>query len=174
MSDSLIGISMHDATSVGVLQKQRGTSIRCLLCSSVQCKHAMCISQWPLDDPDIPELLVDFLEQPDVSARRGRNSLVSPVSLIRIPFDLSGYLRQSYLHGPETTVPEVKDDNGNVFLALLPPINDDPCEICGSRFRNEDPRDEGWCIKTVKLFGKWQIFNCFGVYYCNSHYKHII
>ncbi len=57
---------MHDATSVGVIQKQRDSSVKCIPCSSVQCEHAMLVRQWPLDDHDIPELLVDFLEQ-DVS-----------------------------------------------------------------------------------------------------------
>ena len=165
MNDSLIGVSMHDATSIGVLLKQRDSSVKCIPCSSVQCEHAMLIRRWPLDDPDIPELLVDFLEQ-DVSTGYSRNCLVSPVSVMKIPFDLSGCLRLSFLHGPEAILPEVKDDEGNVFLALFPPypaINDDTCDLCGSRFRDEDPREEGWHIKTVKLYGKRHIFDCFGM-----------
>ncbi len=161
---------MHDATSIGVIQKQRDSSVKCIPCSSVQCEHAMLVRQWPLDDPDIPELLVDFLEQ-DVSTGYSRNCLVSPISRTKIPFDLSGCLRRSFLLGPETILPEVKDDEGKVFLALFPPfpaINDDPCSLCGCRFRDEDPREEGWYIKTVKLYVKRRIHECFGRYsLCN-------
>ena len=157
---------MHDATSIGVLFKQRDSSVKCIPCSSVQCEHAKLVRQWPLDDPDIPELLVDFLEQ-DVSSGCSRNCLVSPVSTMQIPFDLSGCLRRSYLLGPENIFPEVKDDEGNECLALfpaLPAINDDPCMLCGCRFRDEDPREEAWHIKTAKLYAKRCIFNCFGMF----------
>lgn len=125
----------------------------------------MLIRQWPLDDPDIPELLVDFLEQ-NLTTRYSRNCLVLPVSATKIPFYLSGCLRHAFLNGPEVTLPKVKDDEGNMVLALFPPfpaINDEPCELCGSPFRTEDPREEGWHAKTVKLYGKRRIFNCFGM-----------
>ncbi|XP_028417741.1 uncharacterized protein LOC114542267 isoform X2 [Dendronephthya gigantea] len=163
MNDSLIGISMHDAASIGVLAKQRDGSVKCIPCSSSQCEHAMLVKQWPMDDPDIPELLVDFLEQ-DVATGYSGNSLISPVSSRKIPFDLFGCQRRSFQNGPESVLPEVMDDEGKMFLALFPPfpaLNDEPCQLCGNNFRDEDPRDkESWYIKSVKLYGKRKIFDC--------------
>ena len=165
MNDNLVGVSMHNATSIGVLIKQHDTSIKCILCSSIQCEHVMLVKQWPLDDPDIPEFLVDFMEQ-NVSTGYYRNSLIPPVSATKIPFHLTASLRDSFVNGPETIISKIEDDKGNIFLALIPAfpaINDDPCEACGSRFRDEDPREEGLHIKTVKMYGKRRIFDCYGM-----------
>lgn len=124
----------------------------------------MLIKRWPQDDHDIPELLIDFLEQ-DSPAVNSRNCLVSPVSEKKIPFDLPGCLRRPFLNGPETLLPTVTSQEGLVFLALLPTIpasNDDPCCLCGNIFREEDPR-EGWFIKSVKMYRKHSIFDCAGI-----------
>ena len=178
MNDNLIGVSMHNATSIGVLIKQNDTSIKCILCSSIQCEHVILVKHWPLDDPDIPELLVDFMEQ-NVSTVCYRNSLIPPVSATKIPFYLTASLRDSFVNGPETIISKIEDDKGNMFLALIPPfpaINDDPCEACGSTFRDEDPREEGWHIKTVKMYGKRRIFDCYGMIglFFHSLYIYII